>query len=141
MAKAKKPKECEAGEVQPQNQTGEQPQIEISPPNDDQPLNVATLTEEDIAEFMPYKHYKCSMWRTNEGNVFVKRAKTGSGGSGMKKVFSEGNFSFEASKKRMRMIITIDKPDNFNAFFEIVAKEVNKAILEFHRNKVIDLIK
>lgn len=109
---------------------------ENSEQKEEKPIEVTS-----IAEFVPYKHYQCSVWRTDEGNVFIKRAQKGVGGTGLKKVFSEGQFSFEASKKKMRLIITFDKPISFNSFFDLVSSEVNRAILAFHKNKIIDLIK
>lgn len=144
MAKKKQPKVIEPPTEQPTTNSEAPPTPVLNNPSEEQPPEKKKEKPIDvtaIAEFVPYKHYQCSVWRTDEGNVFIKRAQKGVGGNGLKKIFSEGQFSYEASKKKMRLVITIDKPSNFNQFFDMLSAEVNKAILAFHKNKVIDLIK
>lgn len=105
-------------------------------------MNQDTVIEvEATVEFLPNKRYRASVWRTDEGNIFVRRSRKGKGGTGMVKVLEGENFAYSTTKDNLRLSVTIAKPTCITELTTQVVAAINAAILAADKNHLIDMIK
>lgn len=92
-------------------------------------------------EFIPNKRYRASVWRTDEGNIFVRRSKTGTGQSHLTNILTGKGFNFATTKDTLKLTIGIEKPRNNTEMLTGLMEALNAAILAAHKSNLIQMLR
>ncbi|MBQ0049141.1 MAG: hypothetical protein KBT12_02725 [Bacteroidales bacterium] len=101
----------------------------------------SVIEVETTVEFVPNKRYRASVWRSENGNIFVRRSRKGAGGTGMVTVLDGKGFCFQHTKDKLKLSITIPKPRDITGLVSQLMTLLNTAVMQAHKNDLLTLIK